>query len=474
MMSSIPAENFKPDLRSAQQTKVQNGLAIRLSRVLILMCLDGISLYLAWNLAVSYGVPLNSPWAQSSAFMLITLITEISILLITGQYRAGVKRRNYLNLVKGIFISELLTLFIAFLFEPNQYISRSTYLLFCALSIIFLCIARLSFDIATKEVRKKGLVRHPVFLICDEDERNDNIKLIEKENAYNILAVNEPSCLDKSNRDETFATLKKIGVVEVFVSWNAIKNRLYVCWGFQTAGITIRILPTQKDILPRNSVFSAIGEVPSHMIYAPIFAGSDFSIKRVFDLCFSVTLVILLLPIYILIALLIKLDSPGPVFYKQNRVGLHCRSFKIWKFRTMVTNADKLQDALEAKNENKDGVLFKVKEDPRITKIGKFLRRYSLDELPQLFNVVSGEMSLVGPRPLPVRDVERFKEQYFIRQEVLPGMTGMWQVSGRSDIDDFEDVVKLDLDYIQNWSLLVDFQILLKTVQVVFQKTGAY
>ena len=133
-----------------------------------------------------------------------------------------------------------------------------------------------------------------------------------------------------------------------------------------------------------------------------------------------------------------------------------------------------MQKELEALNENKDGVLFKIKDDPRVTRIGKFLRRYSLDELPQLFNVVLGEMSLVGPRPLPTRDVEKFSECHFIRQEVLPGVTGMWQVSGRSDILDFDQVMKLDLRYIENWSLWLDFQILLKTVQVVLNKEGAY
>jgi exopolysaccharide biosynthesis polyprenyl glycosylphosphotransferase len=197
-------------------------------------------------------------------------------------------------------------------------------------------------------------------------------------------------------------------------------------------------------------------------------------LKRIFDLCFSAILIFLLSPLYLLIAILIKLDSPGPAFFRQKRIGLNSKEFEIWKFRTMVVNAEKLQKDLEAKNEVKDGVLFKVKDDPRITKIGKFLRAYSLDELPQIFNVLVGEMSLVGPRPLPVRDVEKFKTNHFIRQDVLPGITGLWQVSGRSNIDNFEDAVKLDLDYIQNWSISLDFQILLQTVKVVLQKTGAY
>ncbi len=197
-------------------------------------------------------------------------------------------------------------------------------------------------------------------------------------------------------------------------------------------------------------------------------------LKRCFDLCCSIILLLLLSPIYLLIAILIKFDSPGPIFFRQERIGLHGRKFKIWKFRTMVVDAEKLQASLEAKNEIKDGILFKIKDDPRVTPVGKFLRRYSLDELPQLFNVFLGEMSLVGPRPLPCRDVEKFTSRHFIRQEVLPGITGLWQVSGRSNIDNFEDAFKLDIAYIENWSFWLDLKILLKTVKVVLQKTGAY
>jgi exopolysaccharide biosynthesis polyprenyl glycosylphosphotransferase len=194
----------------------------------------------------------------------------------------------------------------------------------------------------------------------------------------------------------------------------------------------------------------------------------------VFDLLAASAAVVVLSPVYLLIALLIYTDSPGPIFYKQTRIGLKNRPFKVWKFRTMVPNADKLQKDLEAKNETKDGVLFKIKDDPRITKVGRVLRAYSLDELPQLFNVLLGEMSLVGPRPLPLRDVEKFSQHHHIRQEVLPGITGLWQISGRSDIVDFEQAYQLDLSYITRWSIWLDLQILLKTVGVVLKKSGAY
>ena len=199
----------------------------------------------------------------------------------------------------------------------------------------------------------------------------------------------------------------------------------------------------------------------------------DFLIKRVFDnIAAFMLLVIFGLPM-LAIALLIKLDSPGPIFYKQTRVGFQGIHFKVWKFRTMVQNASQLQQQLEAQNEVAGGVLFKIKNDPRITKIGKYLRKYSLDELPQLFNVLRGQMSLVGPRPLPVRDVERFAPEHYFRQDVIPGITGLWQIGGRSDTDS-DNLFKLDLEYIQNWSLALDFKILCRTIGVVLNSKGAY
>nr|WP_211176425.1 sugar transferase [Brasilonema sp. UFV-L1] len=449
-------------------------MAIRFLRIVTLVFLDVIALVIAWRLAVFYGTPLNSPWTEKTSFLLLVLAVEIGIIAAQELYKAGTYRRNYPSLIKAVSLSELFILLIAFLYEPESYISRSTFLIFWFSSVAFISTGRCIFDMITTLLRKKGAIRYPVFLISDTKEQEEHIRLIEQENCYTVQGISDSKCLDRAHREETLESLRNQGIVEAFVSWNSIKNRLYVCWHFHTAGITIRILPIQSTVCHPKSVLWMIGEVPCMTIPAPIIAGSDFWVKRCFDLCCSIILLLILSPVYLLIALLIKLDSPGPIFFKQDRIGLHSKKFKIWKFRTMVADAEKMQKALETKNEIKDGVLFKLKNDPRITKIGKILRRYSLDELPQLFNVLLGQMSLVGPRPLPIRDVEKFQTAHFIRQEVLPGITGLWQVSGRSNIDNFENTVKLDISYIENWSLWLDLKILLKTVQVVLRKTGAY
>ncbi|HEV2435123.1 MAG TPA: sugar transferase [Verrucomicrobiae bacterium] len=196
-------------------------------------------------------------------------------------------------------------------------------------------------------------------------------------------------------------------------------------------------------------------------------------LKHVMDLVGAFILLLMLSPLFLLIAIAIKLTSPGPVFFQQQRSGQNGAPFTLYKFRTMITNAEQLKHELEAMNEM-SGPVFKVTNDPRITRMGKWLRRYSFDELPQLFNVLRGEMSLVGPRPLPVDEVRRFSDLAHRRRlSVKPGITCLWQISGRNQIKDFKDWVRLDLEYIDNWSLWLDLSILLRTIPAVFAATGA-
>jgi len=195
-------------------------------------------------------------------------------------------------------------------------------------------------------------------------------------------------------------------------------------------------------------------------------------VKRAIDLAISFTLLLLLSPLLVAVAIAIKLTSEGPVFFRQERLGLNKRRFFIYKFRTMVPNAEKLLANLESKNEV-SGPVFKIKDDPRITGIGKFLRRTSIDELPQLLNILKGEMSLVGPRPLPKRDYEGFSEDWQRRRfSVRPGITCLWQVEGRSSIP-FEQWMRLDLQYMDEWSLWLDLKILARTIPAVLRGSGA-
>jgi exopolysaccharide biosynthesis polyprenyl glycosylphosphotransferase len=471
-----PADLLRNDLRAPSLKRPFRGTGTSWARVICLVSLDASLFWAAWQASVSFGKPWAAHWnLQASPLSILPILgIEILMLLAGGFYKPGEYRRDYLGLAKTMTLATGLILIMAFFYAPQQLVSRSQLLIFWGVSLGLILLGRFLVEQSVEMTRTSGKFRYPVFLISDPEFLQQSVTVIEQENRYDIAGIVSARSLDRSEREATFAKLRRLGIVEAFVSWDAIKNRQFLYWHFQTAGITLHVLPIGLEPLFHGSNLNITGGLPSITFRPPMITGFDFWLKQILDFAGAAVLMLLLSPLLLVIASLIYLDSPGSVFYKQTRIGLHGKPFKAWKFRTMVANADKLQKQLESQNENKDGVLFKMKDDPRITRVGKVLRQYSLDELPQLFNVLLGEMSLVGPRPLPVRDVEKFSEHHFIRHEVLPGITGLWQVSGRSNIGNFEDVVNLDLSYIERWSLWLDLEILVRTVGVVLKKTGAY
>jgi exopolysaccharide biosynthesis polyprenyl glycosylphosphotransferase len=237
-------------------------------------------------------------------------------------------------------------------------------------------------------------------------------------------------------------------------------------------GVRVRVAPSTMEILMDRVEFVPGQTLPLFELKPPVFDGVDWVLKRAFDLVVSSGLLVLFSPVMLLIALAVKLTSRGPVIFRSMRPGIGAEPFPCLKFRTMYDDAEQRQAELEESNEM-GGAIFKIKGDPRVTPVGQFLRRWSLDELPQLFNVVRGEMSLVGPRPLPERDFERLEDWHRKRYLVLPGVTGLWQVSGRSELD-FDELVRLDFLYLENWSVFLDLSILLKTIPAVIRAEGAW
>ena len=238
------------------------------------------------------------------------------------------------------------------------------------------------------------------------------------------------------------------------------------------AGVRVRLAPKTTELLIERGEYVPGQGMPLFELRPPVLAGADWALKRSFDLLVSAIVVVVGIPLWVLIAAAIKLDSRGPVLYRDRRVGVGEREFGMLKFRTMVQGAYEQQDELEERNEAA-GALFKIRRDPRVTRVGRLLRKLSLDELPQLLNVLRGEMSLVGPRPLPIRDYARLDEWHRKRYLVLPGITGLWQISGRSNLT-FDDLVRLDFYYIENWSIWLDISILVKTPFVILSGRGAY
>jgi exopolysaccharide biosynthesis polyprenyl glycosylphosphotransferase len=273
------------------------------------------------------------------------------------------------------------------------------------------------------------------------------------------------------------AVIEQENIDEVVISlpirscYECIRRLIEAC---EVQGIRAHLLSDFFQLKIARAHATDFDGMPLLTLATGSFAVWPAYLKRLFDVVVSVVLVVLLSPVFLLIALCVKISSPnGPAFFVQTRVGYNRRRFKMIKFRTMIPDAERLQHQLEGLNEAQ-GPVFKIKNDPRITPLGRLLRKTSLDELPQLFNVIKGDMSLVGPRPLPQRDVERFEDTWLKRRfSVKPGITCLWQVNGRNDTD-FGAWIAQDLEYIDHWSFGLDLKILAKTIPAVLRGTGAY
>lgn len=447
-----------------------------------LLLLDTLMLFASWTIADRLGTPTAE--VHISKVIVPILAISVGTLAASGFYGTDDKLHRFAKLFKSLTLAQVVILIAAFFYQPGLWwVSRSVFSIVWVLNVVLISSARYLFDLAIVVIRKHyPIFQQPVVLVGDKVDIERVRKLLKRSQQFRVDSTIDLSIWDmQSELEEIIDWIRSRKVSEVFIcSQQLINNQIIVYWNLKAAGIHLRMVPTELQLPQRSAETKMIEEIPTVRFKSlPIF-GINFLLKRLLDAIAAVVILIIISPILLLIAILVEKSSPGPIFYKQDRIGLKGRRFQVWKFRTMVENANELQKELEAKNEVKGGVLFKIKEDPRITKIGKFLRRYSLDELPQLINVLEGTMSLVGPRPLAIRDyersiqhVEQFDRDKFLRYEVLPGITGLWQVKGRASIDS-EEIFYWDLVYILQWSLALDLKILLETIKVVLLKEGSY
>ncbi len=402
-------------------------------------------------------------------------------------YRLRYKRFKtiFLNSLKINVIIILSLLVVFFLFKFHS-ISRLLILLYFFISLLLIIISRYIIIYIFRYYIKRGFFKKNTLIIGDGYKVEEFISRINTHDIWGVhimgIIYNNAGEIDKRDRrykiSGTLENLREIlmehPIDEVVCSFPLSKlSRLqYVIEICEELGISIILISNFFNLVLGKSRISNLYGMPLLAFsMTPDFA-LPIILKRIFDITFSGINLIIFSPALILISLLIKISSPGPVLFIQERCGLNGRVFKMYKFRTMVDNAEQLKSDLSSKNEI-DGPVFKMKSDPRITTIGKFLRRTSMDELPQFLNVIKGEMSIVGPRPPLPEEVNKYETWQRRRLSMRPGLTCLWQISGRNNIS-FDQWMKLDLKYIDNWNLFLDVKILIKTIPAVLIGDGAY
>jgi len=356
------------------------------------------------------------------------------------------------------------------------WISRLLFVIFCAITCMAVVCGRILMRVCKIKHVGNGYVR--VLFIGDEATLERYTNFIEKTSIQIKIARYIKYDNESLNTKESFAKLlmdtqiEEVQFVHTLNGGNLdIKRYLDIC---DSMGVTTRIILDSFDLSISKRYVHSIGTYPVITYHSVSLDKFQLFIKSVIDVVGAAVGVLLLAPVFITTAIAIKLDSPGPVIFKQKRVGAHGKEFFIYKFRSMCADADNKKRELMDQNNHKDGYMFKIADDPRITRVGRFIRRSSIDELPQLINVLKRDMSLVGTRPPTLDEVEKYNPDHWRRISIQPGITGMWQVNGRNRIMDFEDVVKLDKKYIDEWSVLLDIKLLIKTVKAVLSASGAY
>jgi exopolysaccharide biosynthesis polyprenyl glycosylphosphotransferase len=438
---------------------------------------------LRWFLDVAYDAPLSAYFP----FLILYVVLTPVFFVVDGVYRTW--PRSWMDQVYRITNATakvtVLMLAITFVFRPRYY-SRAMLIEVGLLTILLLALVRGAEGLAMAYLRRRGVgIQRVVIVGAGEVGRTVMRTIVARPDlGYRVVGFvddnpekgstdigrfkalgpldNLPAILDEERPDEVIITLP----------WMYHRKIMGIVRECERRNVRARIVPDLFQMSLTQVNVEDLGGVPLIGVRTPSISKGALLVKRLIDVTIAAVGLLLGAPLFGLIALAVRLDSPGPVIFRQTRVGLRGRSFEMYKFRSMHVGAEEQQDLLADLNEA-DGPIFKIRDDPRLTRVGRILRRLSLDELPQLVNVLRGEMSLVGPRPPVPAEVEKYQEWHKKRLEAPPGMTGLWQVSGRSRLS-FDEMVLLDIYYIENWSLWMDFKILMRTIPKVLLGEGAY
>lgn len=455
--------------------------------ILDILCLQ-LAFILAYEIRVAKGIPYLNPLYENMAFVLVIFQLLVSFF---GESFSGVLRRGFLIEMKCMIEHEICVMLMAvlYLFMSQQGVmySRGAFTIMCTLYFFIAYAARIGWKKVIRSRKFAEGEKRSILIITTDAEAANVVKALRGDSygTYHLAGV---ALLDKNKTgsmiqrvpvvagaDDVTAYIHKNWVDEVFFALpehvDIPKKIMKDC---NRMGVVTHVQLAALNELGKNQV---VEEIAGYMVLSSsinIVSSWQLLVKRLMDIAGGLVGCIFTGIIYIFIAPIMKVKSPGPVFFSQVRMGKNGKPFKIYKFRSMYMDAEERKKELMEKNNIKDGLMFKMDDDPRIIKgIGHFIRKTSLDEFPQFWNILKGDMSLVGTRPPTMDEWDKYELHHRRRLAIKPGLTGMWQVSGRSEITDFEEVVELDTKYIEQWSIGLDIKILFKTVTVVFTGSGA-
>lgn len=452
--------------------------------------LDIVCMHAAYIFAyvIRHGWNINYFLEQYLGLEIILFLTQICVGFFMNNYR-DILRRGYFEEFKKTFlyisINLMVVFVILFMNQSSDEFSRITLIWLWGLGIFFLYVER----VAWKEVIRKRMRNHEqlshMILVTREEHAEEVIRIMQKKeySGYEISGILIEGKLPESkvildipvlgSAEAADDILKKVVVDEVFLDLPVYGKRTKEIQRYcREMGITTHLNLGPIDDENENMIVDNYAE---HMVLTSSIRFADsrqLLLKRIMDIAGGIVGLCVTVVITIIFGPVIYIQSPGPIFFSQERIGRNGRKFKIYKFRSMYLDAEERKKELMAQNKMQ-GLMFKMDNDPRIIPIGHFMRKTSLDEFPQFWNVLKGDMSLVGTRPPTVDEYEQYEMHHKARLAVKPGLTGMWQASGRSNIVDFEEVVKLDTKYIENWNIALDLRILLKTVLVLLKREGS-
>ncbi|RLG11245.1 sugar transferase [Candidatus Pacearchaeota archaeon] len=391
---------------------------------------------------------------------------------------------SYFNILISVFkaiVIDFLILGAAIFMFKITYYSRAFFLFFASFSYLFIVIERFLVQTYLEKFARKRLHARNLIVVGDEKRGKIVAEALEKQLSWGHKILGRLTLESESSSKDVIGQLKdlpkillKLPVDEVIFALGGqrdikLSQYLDLC---RKMGIEARILPALWSPESPSLCAETIQGIPFLTLGVTKINAAGLLYKRILDIIGGLVGTFLFLLMYPFVAIAIKLDSPGPVLFKQKRVGQHGRTFTLYKFRTMYVDAEERKKELMAQN-IMQGPMFKIENDPRITRVGRFLRKTSLDEFPQFINVLKGEMSLVGTRPPTLEEVEKYELWHWRRLTLKPGITGLWQISGRSKITDFDKIVELDCKYLENWKFRDDIKIILKTIWVVLKRKGA-